>query len=824
MRNIVPSPPPPYSTPRQQQQQQQRIRNNNNQHHHNNHPSSEPHHQYNYHNSNNRTSSRMQQTIHQNRHVTTRFCNNNSVVDSASQTPQNNNNNNDNNSIYTMTGSSSNTSSNSTTHSSIYSNSSSNTTYSSFQHGNDFNYYNGQNVNHYITPNSTSGINHRSRSRWYRKYCNHRVPTVVVLGVVVAVFSVTYLYMVVVYRLQPTPVVDEAFHIPQAQKYCEGRFSEWDPKLTTLPGLYLFSIGITGPVSWLFGSSSTTDNNNYYDSSNNNYENNNNPEKIADGDDGLLDDVPITNSNGAAAAYDDVEGSRHDGSDVNGGSGFCSVLVLRLVNVFLAPCILLALYSLMCSMHSTQSSEWSCLAGCVCMVLLPPLFWFYSLYYTEPLSTMLVLLLMLLHCHQHHLMAAAIGGVSIMVRQTNIVWVLFLLVLRVVDTTLACLNSSSSGGTAIATLHSMHDFKVLFRRLRRLVMQEDPWSLLRLVLHVLGQCFGHVFVLLLFALFVYTNGGLVLGDKSAHQATLHLTQVLYFFLFVLLFSPTLAVNSLPAFLASCCKHPKTTSLLLVVTLSVIHNNTLVHPYLLADNRHYTFYLWNRLYGRHIYFRYLMAPFYLFGGYLTWNVCLEKRSNFFRLAYMSCVALSIVPQMLLEPRYFILPFLLARIQKSPSYVSDPVLENCDESGDGITPACFPPARGNPARFRDNASGSPSAGFRGNPGRFSTDGGGGVRGNHPARSTGSRGGGGSGGNRTGGGRGNIVYRGVAILSNFLQKSLKYLRKRLSWIPTSLPFAHIGWEFLYYFLINLATLAIFGSKTFWWKDFSEPQRIMW
>ena len=38
--------------------------------------------------------------------------------------------------------------------------------------------------------------------------------------------------------------MDEVFHIPQAQKYCEHRFNEWDPMITTLPGLY-FS-------SWLF--------------------------------------------------------------------------------------------------------------------------------------------------------------------------------------------------------------------------------------------------------------------------------------------------------------------------------------------------------------------------------------------------------------------------------------------------------------------------------------------------------------------------------------------------------------------------------------------
>ncbi|CAG8840605.1 21842_t:CDS:2, partial [Racocetra persica] len=34
----------------------------------------------------------------------------------------------------------------------------------------------------------------------------------------------------------PNPYMDEIFHIPQAQRYCEGNYHEWDPKLTTPPG------------------------------------------------------------------------------------------------------------------------------------------------------------------------------------------------------------------------------------------------------------------------------------------------------------------------------------------------------------------------------------------------------------------------------------------------------------------------------------------------------------------------------------------------------------------------------------------------------------
>ena len=46
----------------------------------------------------------------------------------------------------------------------------------------------------------------------------------------------------------PDPYMDEIFHVPQARRYCAGNFSEWDAKITTLPGLYLFSVGLLDPA------------------------------------------------------------------------------------------------------------------------------------------------------------------------------------------------------------------------------------------------------------------------------------------------------------------------------------------------------------------------------------------------------------------------------------------------------------------------------------------------------------------------------------------------------------------------------------------------
>ena len=49
-------------------------------------------------------------------------------------------------------------------------------------------------------------------------------------------------YFYLVQKRAPYPLIDEIFHVPQAQKYCAHEFWYWDSKITTPPGLYLFSV------------------------------------------------------------------------------------------------------------------------------------------------------------------------------------------------------------------------------------------------------------------------------------------------------------------------------------------------------------------------------------------------------------------------------------------------------------------------------------------------------------------------------------------------------------------------------------------------------
>jgi alpha-1,2-glucosyltransferase len=42
----------------------------------------------------------------------------------------------------------------------------------------------------------------------------------------------------------PGAYLDEVFHVPQAQAYWSGQWSRWDPKITTPPGLYVWSYAV----------------------------------------------------------------------------------------------------------------------------------------------------------------------------------------------------------------------------------------------------------------------------------------------------------------------------------------------------------------------------------------------------------------------------------------------------------------------------------------------------------------------------------------------------------------------------------------------------
>lgn len=122
-----------------------------------------------------------------------------------------------------------------------------------------------------------------------------------------------------------------------------------------------------------------------------------------------------------------------------------------------------------------------------------------------------------------------------------------------------------------------------------------------------------------------------IGHKEFHTAGIHLAQMLYiwpyfaFFSWPILVIPVLNVllpkNFLPKYLNygfpdKQRRFPSILAVVIVVPvmLAVVHFNTIVHPFTLADNRHYVFYIFRLLLGVHPAIKYAAVFVYFLCGW------------------------------------------------------------------------------------------------------------------------------------------------------------------------------------------------------------------
>ncbi|XP_071448326.1 dol-P-Glc:Glc(2)Man(9)GlcNAc(2)-PP-Dol alpha-1,2-glucosyltransferase [Hetaerina americana] len=388
-----------------------------------------------------------------------------------------------------------------------------------------------------------------------------------------------------IYNAQPTPYLDEVFHIPQANKYCNGSFTEWDPKITTLPGLYIFSIGFLKPFSWILN------------------------------------------------------------------RDYCTTYGLRFTNLLFSIANLILVIGirhkiLECGKKFPVQLLW----GSLNLALFPVLYFFTFLYYTDQISTLLVLLMYRLYLGQNFNCSALAGLISVICRQTNIIWVAFFAIqlgLESLEAHLLRIQKKKDSRKYLENL--MFFFSGLLR---------EPRVHMTLVKDLIKKEAGYVMTGVSFLAFLWVNKGIVVGDRSAHQAVINLPQIFYFSMFFLFFSFPYAVVRVKKFCKFVFQNPVFVFCLVLISIAVVAFNTEVHPYLLADNRHYTFYLW-RYYKRHWSIPYILVASHVFGLFSVYN-CLGHNKYSFQLAFYACFFLSLVFQKLLEFRYFILPFLIIRL--------------------------------------------------------------------------------------------------------------------------------------------------------------------
>ncbi|CAD6190875.1 unnamed protein product [Caenorhabditis auriculariae] len=97
---------------------------------------------------------------------------------------------------------------------------------------------------------------------------------------------------------------------------------------------------------------------------------------------------------------------------------------------------------------------------------------------------------------------------------------------------------------------------------------------------------------LAFAAFVVINDGkFVLGDAKAHEPKLHLAQFFYCLIFCAAHGCLQALPLISPLLKKALR-PSRLAISLVVAFC-FYRYSYDHPYLLADNRHFTFYIWRR---------------------------------------------------------------------------------------------------------------------------------------------------------------------------------------------------------------------------------------
>ncbi|XP_049883368.1 putative Dol-P-Glc:Glc(2)Man(9)GlcNAc(2)-PP-Dol alpha-1,2-glucosyltransferase [Pectinophora gossypiella] len=410
-------------------------------------------------------------------------------------------------------------------------------------------------------------------------------------------------------------VIDELFHIPQGLAFCNRNFTYWDPKITTLPGLYLISTAFLGS---------------YFE---------------------------------------------------------CNTYNLRFINLIASTINFLLFASILKFVYG--NSPLKTVLQALNFAILPPLYFFAHVYYTDTLSLMFLLAFSrLCFTNNYKLPIIILGYLSVLMRQTNIVWIAMVLGHKVLD---IFIKSSRVFGNNQLTNMSLRKDSMIAKdvdnsKLKRYYGITDVYIALKYHVTTCFTTFFHYLtfndwliifmhstVLISFVAFVYVNGSIVVGDKQAHQATIHIPQIFYFLIFYGVFGLPCVLNKFSSTFKLMFSNKVKIILLTALFAAIVHYNTIVHPYLLADNRHYTFYIWNRWFGKYDFAIYASVPVYIFLLVNLYANLKNQNCISFLLPYSVCLFVSLCLQKMIEVRYFLIPYIILRLRFARPSLSMILLE-------------------------------------------------------------------------------------------------------------------------------------------------------
>ena len=110
----------------------------------------------------------------------------------------------------------------------------------------------------------------------------------------------------------------------------------------------------------------------------------------------------------------------------------------------------------------------------------------------------------------------------------------------------------------------------------------------------------------------------------------------------------------------------------IIFLYLVHHYTIIHRFILADNRHYIFYIWSKFFGKYIILRYLLCPLYAFIMLFLILLVVNNHFKFIMLGmWLLCTLAVLIPAKLVEFRYFTVPLIMLNLMIHPF---KPIKEN------------------------------------------------------------------------------------------------------------------------------------------------------
>jgi len=175
---------------------------------------------------------------------------------------------------------------------------------------------------------------------------------------------------------------------------------------------------------------------------------------------------------------------------------------------------------------------------------------------------------------------------------------------------------------------------------------------------IVQRCFFYILIGLGFLTFVVLNDGIVVGDRANHQVCLNLAQFLYFGLYTGVFLFPIMVTRIKSTFDLMKSQAALTGIAVMGALAIVHWKTMMHWYLLTDNRHYIHYFGSALYVWYPTLKYTLVPLYVLSWF--WIFANLKQSNASKVFLIFSIGVSVIPQLLMEFRYFVPGFIYIRL--------------------------------------------------------------------------------------------------------------------------------------------------------------------